>query len=560
MSIKQSVKALLLTVLATTAMNVNAADINADHARLVADNYLKQHVTSSAGMLKAPAHADLRLAHAEKASTLTDQYDYYAFNIAGGGFIIIAGEDRATPVLGYSDKGSIDFNNLPAPLVDLLNGYKAEIEFLRSYQGDDLVQAPASFNDSGTVGPLITTTWGQEMPYYLQCPLYQGEYCVVGCVATAMAQVMNYWQYPTSISSISRYYCYDIGGYVPALPATTIDYSLMLDSYCHWDYDNSMLVQDTYTDAQAQEVAKLGRYCGQAVEMGYSPEGSGAYTNDQLAGMKSFGYSSAALYTKSSGWGSWGGSNYSTSQWEAMIRTELDAGRPILYSANDPSAGGHAFICDGYNADGLFHFNYGWYGTCDGWYVSTALNMIHRDGDQLKFNSGHEMITGLQPPTYCRISVGSLDANNDLLVLGDDVLNAQALSLTYRTTYNYINLTFALTDAQGNRVATGNAVNLVNNTFEQGSNIAGTLNLPATLASGTYNLALYYYFNNANQLTAVNSTAPGQLHVIGHLAKYNAPFEIADVTTIIDRILLGNSSTLDVSDVTELADHILLGD
>ena len=82
MSIKQSVKALLLTVLATTAMNVNAADINADHARLVANNYLKQHVTSSAGMLKAPAHADLRLAHVEKASTLTDQYDYYAFNIA----------------------------------------------------------------------------------------------------------------------------------------------------------------------------------------------------------------------------------------------------------------------------------------------------------------------------------------------------------------------------------------------------------------------------------------------------------------------------------------------
>ena len=82
-----------------------------------------------------------------------------------------------------------------------------------------------------------------------------------------------------------------------------------------------------------------------------------------------------------------------------MIKTELDASRPILYSASDTNgAGGHAFICDGYNTDGKFHFNFGWYGTCDGWYVSTALNMTHRDGDYLKFNSGHEMLIGIEPP------------------------------------------------------------------------------------------------------------------------------------------------------------------
>ena len=169
----------------------------------------------------------------------------------------------------------------------------------------------------------------------------------------------------------------------------------MLKSYCHWDYNTSSLVQDTYTDEQAQEVAKLGRYCGQAVQMDYSPEGSGAYTNDQLSAMKSFGYRSSAEYVQKSGW--WN-DNYTTAQWEAMIKTELDAGRPILYAANDPSAGGHAFICDGYNTEGKFHFNFGWYGTCDGWYVSTALNMTHRDGDYLRFNSGHEMLIGVEPP------------------------------------------------------------------------------------------------------------------------------------------------------------------
>lgn len=554
MSIKKTFKTLTFIALVMTAMNANAADISAVDARHVAKNYLKQHVSS--GMFNSPANADLRLVHAEKASDLSGANDFYAFNITGGGFIIVAGENRATPVLGYSDKGRIDFNNLPAPLKDLLDGYKAEIEFLRAYQGNDLIKAPASFEANGTVGPLIATTWGQEMPYYLQCPVYRGEYCVVGCVATAMAQVMNYWQYPTSMSSQSRYYCYEIGGYVAALPATTIDYSLMLDSYCHWDWDNSELVQDTYTDEQAQEVAKLGRYCGQAVQMSYSPEGSGAYTDDQLSAMKNFGYSNSKLYQKSS-WGGWGSDNYTTAEWEAILKTELDAGRPMLYSANDPSAGGHAFICDGYNNDGMFHFNLGWYGTCDGWYVTTALNMVHRDGDQLRFSSGHEIIANIQPPTYCRMGVESLDANTDMLIIGENVLSTQALNVTFRTNYSNINLLFALTDDQGNRVASGNGIKLISDSFEQGSNVNGTVDLPATLAPGIYNLSLYYYFANANQLTAVTTTASGQLHVVGHIAKYNAPFGIADVTTLIDELLEGTHPILTISDITELIDYIL---
>ena len=549
-------KALMLAVLALTTINVNAADVNTADARMVAKTFLKQQVAGASGMFKFTSLPDLRLAHAESSSTVVGVNDYYAFNIDGGGFIIVSGEDRATPILGYSDQGRIDFDNLPAPLRDLLDGYKQEIEYLRTFKEGELVAKTPSIKDSGTVGPLIATTWGQEMPYYLQCPVYQGDYCVVGCVATAMAQVMNYWQYPTSITAKSRYYCYSIGGYVPALSATTIDYSLMLNSYCHWDYDNSVLVQDTYTDAQAQEVAKLGRYCGQAVQMDYSPEGSGAYTTDQLNAMKNFGYSNATYYSKGGGW--WGGgSNYTTEQWEAMLKTEIDAGRPILYSANDPSAGGHAFICDGYNSDGKFHFNLGWYGTCDGWYATTALNMVHRDGDQLKFSSGHEIISGLQPPTYCNIFAQSLDAANNLLIVGENDLDAQAINVTLNTTYTNVNLLFALTDADGNVVVNGDAVNIVKNSFTQGSTVNGTIVLPADLPAGVYNLKLYYYTTNANQKTLIKVAATGQLNVVGHLARYNSPFSIADVTTIIDCILIGNSTILDISDVTELIDYIL---
>ncbi len=417
---KNLLSSMMLASLAMAALTASAGNIDVNAARAAAGNFI--HSQASRGSFRAAvAQTDLRLVHAEASSTVKDANDYYAFNLKGGGFIIIAGEDRAPQVLGYSDKGQLDFSRLPYGLQGLLQGYKAEIEFLQTYQGEDLIPAPQPFNATAGVEPLIKTTWGQEDPYDWQCPVYQGEYCVVGCVATAMAQVMNYWKYPESCTGVSSFYCSSIRQTVPALPETTFDYSLMLNSYCHWDWDNSQLVQDTYTDAQAQEVAKLGRYCGQAVEMGYSPEGSGAYTSDQLAAMKAFGYRNSAQYVQKSGWYS---NSYTTAQWEAMMKTELDAGRPILYAANDVAGGGgHAFICDGYNTDGTFHYNFGWYGTCDGWYVSTALNMTHRDGEYLRFNSGHEMLIGIQPPEGWQPSTPSLkgDVNKDGKVNIDDV-------------------------------------------------------------------------------------------------------------------------------------------
>lgn len=394
MKIKHLMSSMAIVSLALGSFQANAGNINATAARTAASKFI--HAQAAKGSFRANvATSGLKLVHTEASATTLGANDYYAFNLEGGGFIIIAGEDRATQVLGYSDKGQIDFNNLPYSLRGLLDSYKHEIEYLQTCTDNDLIAAPQSFKATSTVGPLVQTTWGQEDPYDWQCPIYQGQYCVVGCVATAMAQVMKYWQYPEGSSAISSYYCYDIRQTVPQLPATTFNYNLMLNSYCHWDWDNSQLIQDTYTDAQAQEVAKLGRYCGQAVKMGYSPEGSGAYTSNQLSAMKSFGFSGATLYTRSSVWGS----GYSNTQWENMIKAEIDAGRPILYSASDTNGGGgHAFICDGYNSDGKFHFNMGWYGTCDGWYASTALNMTHRDGDYLKFNSGHEMLIGIEPP------------------------------------------------------------------------------------------------------------------------------------------------------------------
>ena len=537
----------MLASLTMVSLNASAGNINANAARAAANSFIKQQ---SAATFKAPAYADLKLAHAEASSKVNGAFDYYAFNIDGGGFIIIAGEDRATAVLGYSDKGHLNFNNLPDNLKALLEGYKAEIEFLQTYEGNDLEIVSPSIKAANQVDPLIQTTWGQGLPYCLQCPVYQGEYCVVGCVATAMAQVMNYWQYPTSCNGLSAYYSSGYGQ-VSALPATTFDYSLMLDSYCHWDWDNSQLVQDTYTDEQAQEVAKLSRYCGQAVNMSYSPDGSGAYVWNQLSAMKNFGYSNNAQDVSKSGW--WTDS-YTTAEWEAMMKEELEAGRPILYSASDPSAGGHAFICDGFNTDGYFHFNLGWFGTCDGWYLSTSLRMIHRDGEQLNFSSNHEMLIGVVPTNYCILNAESIDADNELIVLGDNLATI-AQNVTMRTSYRNVKFMFNLTDENGNSVANGNTITVNVNTFMQGSNVNGTITLPTTLDEGNYNVNMYYY-NASNELIAVG-TAPGKLQVIGHLAKYNAPFTIDDVTATIDYLLSGNKPGLNIDDLTMLIDKML---
>ncbi len=556
MNIKKNLSSLMLVALTMVSLLASANNINVTRAKSVANSFLKQHATQVPGSFKAPAAADLKLVHAEPSAMVAGANDYYAFNITGGGFVIIAGEDRAVQVLGYSNKGHIDFNNLPAPLKGLLDSYKKEIEFLQTYKGNDLVITnDTKLTASTGVEPLIQTNWGQELPYYLQCPVMGGEYSAVGCVATAMAQVMNYWQYPTSSAAINRYYLNGYG-YVSALPATTFDYSLMLDSYCHWDYDNSQLVQDTYTDAQAQEVAKLGRYCGQAVKMQYSPEGSGAYTSNQLTAMKNFGFSNSKLYSKSGG-GGWGSNNYSKEQWESMIKTDLDAGRPILYSADDPQNGGHAFICDGYNSNGYFHFNLGWYGTCDGWYVTTTLSMVHREGDQLNFSTGHEMITGIEPPAYCIVNADNVDAQNGLLILGED-LALVANNVTMRTNYNNVNMNFSLIDANGNNVANSNAVNVSKNSFVQGNSINGVLRLPTSLEPGNYHVQFNYYTTDANILHPV-VTSEAQLVVVGNVAKFNAPFDVTDVTTLISYVLndSNNEVTLDITDVTNLISFVL---
>ena len=387
----------LCAAIALTAGNAQAENVGPAAAQQIASNFVKLQAAPGRAML--PAANQLRLAHIEASSASAEANAFYVFNIGDNdGFVIIAGDDRARQVLGYSDHGSLNWDLLPDNMKAWLGIYRQEIEYLQK-NPHMKISAPAKLTKraSATVGPLCSTTWGQEEPYYNQCPTYQGEYCVTGCVATAMAQVMYYWKYPNDVTpSFGAYSTGSIS--VPAIGPTTFNWQDMLDSYCHWDYSTSTLVQDSYTPIQAAAVAELMRYCGQAVHMSYSPNGSGAYTWNQESAMEEFGFDintglKYAYY-------------YNTSQWTSMLNDDLNAGRPILYSANDDYGdGGHAFLIDGYDTNGYYHLNWGWYGTGNGYYPINALNVEHRDGTMLYYNSYQEAILGVEPPADAVLTV-----------------------------------------------------------------------------------------------------------------------------------------------------------
>lgn len=306
---------------------------------------------------------------------------FYVFNADNnGGFVIVSGDDRTTDILGYSKTGNLDMEQLPDNLKWWLESYARQIEAL----GTSLEPAQkAKARGAGgwdAIEPMIKTQWDQIEPYNLMCP--DGDYvdydepgynannrCVTGCVATAMAQVLYYWQCQDGCDEIGQI---EIGQDVNQGTIEKPDFQFVVDHTFHalpattFDWESMAL---TYSidaiGASADAVAKLMRYCGQAVNMDYNIGGSSAHLSGDVL-TKVFGYSKniRELYRDP----------YTTSQWEEMIYAELAANRPVLYSGQAADGGGHQFIIDGYDGNGLFHMNWGWGGMSDDYFVLSLAN------------------------------------------------------------------------------------------------------------------------------------------------------------------------------------------
>ena len=396
MNLKNFFKQASLAVLAMSALNATAGNIDATTARMTANSFWKQKAAT--GKFKAASTADIKLAYTEKSSVSGNAF--YVFNIDGGGWVIVAGDDYAKQVLAYGNTGNIDMDNMPGNMKAYLNMLKGQIETAQAYKGKT-VPVKASKNRT-VVEPLLKTSWGQGEPWNRLCPVNgAGETTSVGCAPLAMAQVLYYWKYPNEVSEMPSYPGTGYQWY-PSMPATTFDFDLIIDQYRYYDPVTGNPTIVDYTDEQANEVAKLSRYCGQACKSRYGNSGTstGSYSYDQRDGFKTFGYNeNLQLIGKDPSYYNDNSNKYSIDEWCELIRIELEAGRPIPYH---DMWEGHAWVLDGVDADGKFHMNWGFNGKFDGWYEIDAMSFHPYGDDEIwdfsqSSNSGNEMVINCIP-------------------------------------------------------------------------------------------------------------------------------------------------------------------
>lgn len=406
-----------------------AAPVDPYLAQQVAENFICS--TGDSLNIQHPAGQPRRLKRVAKQAI--DTPPYYIFNNEDGGFVIVSGDDCATPILGYSTEGSIDLDNMPIQLEELLQAYAVEIQYAvdNNLQATDEVaelwiaykRTPKAQATTTVVNALISTSWAQYPRYNDKCPVdaslsSMGGHPSTGCVATAMAQIMKYWEYPVQGIGFHSYQSNHYGNLSANFANTTYDWENM-----------PIILSSSTSSTQNNAIATLMYHCGVAVDMDYNSKNgsSSANTIDWGGGRASaevalkvyFGYASTVEGKQCS--------SMSASAWKSLLKTELDNKRPILYRGVS-SQGGHAFICDGYDSNDKFHFNWGWGGQNNGFYSLTA-----GTSGSHKFTQDQCAVIGIKPKD------GSGPAKNYLLYMNTDLTatNTSSGSSTDVNPYNY---------------------------------------------------------------------------------------------------------------------------
>ena len=344
----------IITILLTMTWTAQAAPVSSTTAAKKA----KAFVEARKGATALTPQLALQGRKKVSGKIPTTPPSYYVFNNGGdNGFVIIAGDDRAADILAYADNGTFDPQNIPDNMKACLDGYANEIEWARANIPDaneEEVPQPAR----QVIYPLIETKWGQDNPFNQLCFTSSGKQSVTGCVATALAQVMYYHRWPKSETTVIPEYADDYDTTIEALPATTFDWEHMRKKYSG---------NETTDDPYATAVAKLLFYAGHATEMTYYNSSAAAAVESCVKALHEyFGYANKPVTIQRS--------LYNKDQWENIIYNELHHGRPVIFGANTASNIGHAFVCDGYDGEGLFHINWGWEGLSDGYFRLQALN------------------------------------------------------------------------------------------------------------------------------------------------------------------------------------------
>ena len=392
-----------------------AANVNVQQARAVALNFFKIKLGN---VHTAGIAATLQYTRTEADNTV----DFYVFNMSPvKGFVIVSATDNDEPVIGYSTESvfASDFSKIG--LNEWLNRWTTELHYVihNNVIATPLAAshwaayrqgvAPASVK-AGTVGPLCQTNWDQYNEtattpalYNNYCPGTGTNQAVTGCVATTMSQIMRYWKYPVKGTGSSSYNDATSQGY-------QTDYGTLSFNYGTTTFDWANMpapgLTNSSTTAQINAVGTLMSATGISVEMDYSPNGSGAavltsqsggYACAQKSYVQYFGYQNIIE-------GLLLNSPYTSAQLLDSIYADLNAGRLVQVQGTDQTSGGHTWVCDGYDATGKLHMNWGWSGYSNGYFALTTLNPSNGGSTPLNFNQNVGVLTHIQPPVTTTIS------------------------------------------------------------------------------------------------------------------------------------------------------------
>ena len=361
---------------------VGARPITKSAAENIARGFMSKRCSKSASLACLPHKSAVK-------GRSGDVAPYYIFNIGNReGFVIVSGDDNAEPVLGYSDRGELDLDNMPANMVEWLRLNELYVESCAKRESST-VGTSRTGNGTVVVESLLgDIMWGQDFPFNEMCPTYysggQDLHYYVGCVATAATQIMRYYRYPQQGTG-SKSYVFKGQTLSADFGNTTYDWDNMLAFY----------PSDGVSQEQIDAAATLAYHLGVSVEMEYAENGSGALSMLVPHALKTyFGYDKATTMRRRN--------FYSATEWLELIKHELDNNRPVYYGAtSDSGLGGHAFVCDGYDSEGYVHINWGWYGMSNGYFLVNHLNPddLGEGGGTGGYNTDQEIITGIQPST-----------------------------------------------------------------------------------------------------------------------------------------------------------------
>jgi len=529
MNLTKKLLALVVAFYCSFALYSKQVDVN--KAKSVALNFIKKTTTLNT---TTKANFTLNYVLTETSSVNNKTVNtFYIFNFSTGGFIIVAADDMVIPILGYSSESTFDKNNIPASvnsyfetlnkgISEIIKDNSVSIETTSQwdyYLNYNSTKAPSSFQVMGAnVGPYLTTKWNQSGGYKKFCPSY------TGCVATAFSQILKYYNYPANGMGYNSYGNDYYGSQAANFGATT---------YKWIDMPNQLTASSPVNQIDA--VATLMYHAGVSINMNYGPNGSSAYSYKVVDALKNtFGYSSTTKIVSRS--------SYTLQAWTNLIKAELDAQRVVMHSGYDPVVNaGHAFVVDGYDSLGLYHVNWGWGGSYDGYFQLSNLNPKN-----YTWNQSQQLIVGIAPVSSPAYSLA---------------LNTSLSTPSTITNGNTVTVTTSIKNT-GNGAAIGSFMTAIFNdqnqlvtTIQTLSN--KTINAGATLSlsftkygysslPGSYKIGVYFAKQGISTswqlVNQGNYTNPKTVTV-----KSSSPLQISSVFTCLPSTTFFNNDSIKVS-------------